>query len=474
MPRQRRWHKARRRRGAALVMVLGTIAILTVLLGELQEQSSSGLAAAIAERDRLVAEYHARSAVNLARLLIATEPTVRRALAPIFMMLGAKPPQIPVWEFAPQVLGAFGDATGTETFRAFANVDPSAGTNLGLGGAGRFEVAIVDEDSKLNVNVAARGDIISQTRLSAQLLGLLAQPQYSPMFEQPDADGQHSDQPTVCGALMDWADSDENLQPCDPRAEGPISAGTEDNFYQTIGLAYFRKNAAYDSLDELRLVRAVGDDFWATFVDPEPNDPHKRIMTVWGQGRINVNTANAQTLLALVCAGAPDSELCLDPVQAQAFIMGVTLARSLTMGVPLFGSPGDFVSVMKGKGMVGPLLAALNVKPVTFKSDSEMKKMVSTESKVFSIYADGVVSGTKRETRVRIQATIDFRQAQPLGALPEPAAGTAGAGAAGSVVTAAPKPKEETTTSAEQLTPAELVAAMASDPAGNVIYWRVE
>ena len=51
------------------------------------------------------------------------------------------------------------------------------------------------------------------------------------------------------------------------------------------------------------MVRGVSEDFWSTFIDPDPSNPKKRVVTVWGQGAVNVNTANAQTLLGVVCAG---------------------------------------------------------------------------------------------------------------------------------------------------------------------------
>ncbi len=138
-------------------------------------------------------------------------------------------------------------------------------------------------------------------------------------------------------------------------------------------------------------------------------------MTVWGQGTVNVNTANALTLYAIVCSGAPTADLCTDPLQMQMFVMGVTMAQGITMGMPLFGAPGDFITTMKGKGMIGPLLTLMGVKPVAkFQSESEFSKSISTESKVFSIYAIGVVKGYKHETRVRIHAVADFRSA-PVG-----------------------------------------------------------
>jgi general secretion pathway protein K len=453
----------------ALVSVLLAIVLLTVFLTEVQQESSAAFAAAVADRDRLRAEYLAKSAINLARLLVATEPTVRRVVSPLLLLLNPKGgvPQIPVWEFSDQVLGPFNDAAGAEGFSALAAVDTATGENLGLGGEGRFELVIIDEESKLNINTAARGDIISRTRVAQQLMGLLAPPQYNPMFENEDADGQHSDRQTICGAIIDWADSDEELESCDLSAQAPTARGVEDNYYQTIGLPYFRKNAAYDSLEELRLVRGVGDDFWATFVDPDPRDPRKRVMTVWGSGAVNVNTANAQTLLALVCAGAPDAEMCLDPLQAAAFLQVVTLVRGFTAGAPLFGSPADFVNTMKGAGIVGPLLASQGIKPVKFRSEAEMRKMVSTESKLFSIYAVGVVPGRQRETRVSVHAVVDFRSAAAPAAV-------GGVTSTGTPVASPDGTDGSAGSEAGTLDPAALAQALARNPAGNVVYWRLQ
>ena len=143
-----------------------------------------------AARDALVAEYAAKSAVNLSRLLIAAEPTIRRSLTLVFALVGG-PRQIPAWAYADRILGAFNDQDGADSFAALAGVDPKLGKNLGFKGGG-FELTIVDEDSKINFNVAARGDAFSQTRLAAQVTGLIGPPQYSPMFEGRDADEQYS------------------------------------------------------------------------------------------------------------------------------------------------------------------------------------------------------------------------------------------------------------------------------------------
>jgi len=172
---------------------------------------------------------------------------------------------------------------------------------------------------------------------------------------------------------------------------------------------------------------------------------------------VNVNTANALTLYALVCAGAPTSEVCTDPTQMQLFVMAVMMAQGITMGAPLFGSPGDFIAAAKGQGMIGPLLAAIGVKPAKFQSESDFAKSIATESKVFSIYAVGVVKGYKRETRVKIHTVVDFRSAPSLlGGL------TTAAGAA-------PSAQGQGTPA-----PDAIAQIMQANVGGQVLYYEIE
>jgi general secretion pathway protein K len=481
--RRARIRALRKRRGVALILVLGAIVVLTVFVTELQEQSSATLSAALADRDAERAEYNAKSAINLSRLLIGSEPTIRQTLQPILMALmggrhGMK--QIPVWKFSDVVLGPFNDLEHGQSFAEATGTDLSpegSGKNLGLDG-GHFEIKIIDEDSKIDINSAAGGDPFSRQRLSAQLLGLMAPEQYAPMFEHQDQDGQFSDRPTVCGAIIDWSDYDETFSNCDPFGNAPQNDSAEDNFYQQVGLKYFRKNAPFDSLDELHLVRGVSDDFWSTFVDPDPDDPEQRIMTVWGQGAINVNTANAQTLLAIVCAGAPDAKLCTDVTQMENFIIGVTMAKAspLLQALPLFGSPRMFTRAFqqKGSSLIISVLQMMQIDPVVWRSQREVQKAVTVESKVFSIYADGVVPGRNKETRVRVHAVVDFRNAAELGTLSggglagalggpsSTSSSSGGSGSSGDEDNPAPP------------TDADVMAALLSDPAGTLVYYRIE
>ena len=103
MSPRRSWNqvvRARRRnreRGVALIMVLSAIAIMVVMLAEFQDEAGSEFASATANRDAVQAEYFARSAVNLSRLLVAAEPTMRQAISPLFALMQRTVPQLPVW-----------------------------------------------------------------------------------------------------------------------------------------------------------------------------------------------------------------------------------------------------------------------------------------------------------------------------------------------------------------------------------------
>jgi general secretion pathway protein K len=451
-------------------MVMGAIAILTVMLAEFQDETSAELAAATAQRDGIQAEYMARSAVNLARLLIASEPTMRKAIAPLFMFLKKTPPQLPVWEFSDRLLGAFNDEEGSKDFSGTIGLDLSQGKNLGMPG-GRWELVIVDEDAKINVNLGASNDI-AHIRLAKEIMGLISPQQYSPLFDKKDGSGQFNDRLGTCQAIIDWADVDEQAFNCDmQQLTAASSAGVEDNYYTLLPKPYRRKNAPYDSLEELHQVRGVSEDFWQTFVDPDTANPKKRIITVWGQGAVNVNTANAQTLLGVVCGGAPDADICTNVDQAASFLAGVTMARGITMGAPLFGSARDFTSAMTGTGQLGPLLAGLGMKPVQFKSRAEFEKSITTESKMFSIYAVGIKKGYRRETRVKIHAVVDFRNApalSPTGVLPNASASATG-------TTPTPTPSATGTTPLPPGAGSDaMLAAMQPSTGGQVVYYRIE
>ncbi len=462
--RRRALKRRKGERGVALLMVLGTLAILTVMLTEFQDSTSAELGSSVAARDQVKAEYAARSAVSLTRLLIAAEPTVRGPLS--LLTQGA---QIPVWEYTDVILGAFNDAEGGAVFEGLSGMNLAEGRNLGMADAG-FELVVIDEDSKINLNLAARADAFSQKRLAEQLLGLIGGIQYNEFFEESeDEKGNHLDRVSTCSALIDWVDPDTEFNGCNPSDTTAGSSAPEDSYYQLLKKPYQRKNAAFDSLEEVRLVRGVTDGFWRRFLEPSPDDPRSRIVTIWGAGKVNVNSANAKTLLALVCHVAKDeTPLCIDPIMQQKYLMTSQMFAGAMQGMPIFGKPEQFIDAIKGKGMMGEMLKNVGIEPVELKSDDIMLKAITTESSVFSIYATGFVKAGKRQTRSKIHAVVDMRGAPPPGTAKEFAAMAQYQAAQDS---AAPP---SGITVPDQLQDGGILRALQPRPGGSLVYYRVD
>ncbi len=450
-------------------MVLGSLTILAVMLSEFQDEMSTEFASAMSERDALKAEYAAKSAINLSRLLIAAEPTVRTAAGFLLAALGGgKAPQIPIWAFSGQILGAFNDAEGAEQFKSLANMDISQGSGLGLDGAG-FQVRIVDEDSKIGINNAGRSSFGARD-VGRQLMGLIGGPQYDPLFDRRGEDGDYSSRFDICSAIIDWVDANQDVESCEGTSQAQ-SAAPEDAYYRNLTDSYLRKNAAFDSLEELRLVRGVGDDFWATFIEPDPEDPSQRPVSIWSSGKININTTSPRTLLSYVCAWAvPDTPLCNDMTGElpAGFLSMMTLAQGMFSGIPIFRSPKQLREALEGKGQFASFLETAAIPKLTFLSASGFEGGLALESKVFSIYAEGYVRQGKRETRVRIMEVVDFRKAPTVEDLLAKVAEGGNASAQPGGAEAAGGQTAESAAAA-----AGISGALVPSTAGRVVYYRV-
>jgi hypothetical protein len=163
----------------------------------------------------------------------------------------------------------------------------------------------------------------------------------------------------------------------------------------------------------------------------------------------------------------PTTKACADPLEAQKFLMGITLVRAFLGGVPVFGQGSDFTKALQGQGsgIIGMVLKALGIEPIVFTSVLEANKVLTAESKVFSIYSTGEIPGYQRKTRVKLHTVVDFRGA------PAPAA--APVFTPGMPPTAPTRPLP--TATATGTSPTDVLAgALAPNPGGTIIYYRTE
>jgi general secretion pathway protein K len=402
-------HDRSPRRGVALVMVIAAITILAVFVADLMESAATEFHVAESQRDRVKAEYLAKSGMNLTRLLIAREPDIRRIAAPIYQMIvGRPPPQLNVWDFGSTLLAPFANLKDAKGMILTSGID--FGQMKGVKDTGgTFEVLTVPENGKINLNTPLffSGDQARRS-IAMQLFALLGGYQspespYDPMFSARDPDGHYTTRLDIVSDMIDWWDYDDQRTVFDPGNATVTVGGSEDNVYAQLTDPYVVKNAPFDSLEEMRLVRGVGDDFWATFVEPKVDDPRARKVTIYGSGAVNVNMAPPEVLLARLCSFVTSQPLCRDPLQAMAFIQLFNTARAI-IPIALFTTPDDFINFISGAPTNGmdmyamlmgflkgsPLMAWT---PMVIPPDlrPQITSMFLTEASIFTVQSTGRV-----------------------------------------------------------------------------------
>jgi hypothetical protein len=226
------------------------------------------------------------------------------------------------------------------------------------------------------------------------------------------------------------------------------------------------------------MVRGISDDLYDRYLDPDPDDPRARNVTVWGgQKGINVNTSNPETLLALICSYAVENTpLCTDPTQQMMFLTMLGMLKTMAVGVPVFPSEKDFLNLVKGQGQMASMLSSVpgGFQPITLTSDKMFEDAITVESKVFSIYATGYVKNGKKETQTRIHAVIDMRGAPPPGVAQGMQLAEAAAAATGTPGGQTPAPGTSGTDTAATGEAGSLASVLAPSPGGTILYYRVD
>jgi len=297
--------RSRSERGAALLVVMVAVAILTALAVQLAYETRVELQIAGNARDQLRAEHLAKSGVALSRLVLdlqqqidgATQPpkgqssSARGASqAPTALSI----PSIRIWSAVPissgLVQALFGGAApaasaapaAAEQSEGAASAEPLAAARFG-DFDGAFAATIEDEASKVNAQLdqpfGAGGSLGPQV---VGLWQLMCDPRWDLLFDREDANGQRVSRQDLLIHLRDWTDEDPGgerssslvasfpgpaciiLAPPNPFEAG---FGDENAPYDRGDDRYKAKSARFDSLEELHLVAGVTDAFMAAFGD---------------------------------------------------------------------------------------------------------------------------------------------------------------------------------------------------------------
>lgn len=325
--------RRRRQAGIALVVVTVTLAVLGAVVGDFAFNARVDLEAAANTRDTLRAEYLARSGMQLSRLLIKVQQSVLDANR---QYIG----DIQIADFAPYLMKAFGGPADERAgLGSLLGIDVSQMKGLGVGKNACFDVSMSSDDGRVNVNC---GGGINPNQTQAQALyGLLAAMFWPPRYDNPpwriwgypDEDGQISNRDETARAIIDWTDLDEQqFQPQITLPGGATpsasSSGAENYRYDAGRDPYKARNNYYDTLEELNLVRGVGDSFWGTYGE---------LLTVYGGCKVNIGAVPPEKwpiMAAIIryAAKDPNNQMLLDDVQVAAIAQRILGLMQMTGG----------------------------------------------------------------------------------------------------------------------------------------------
>lgn len=242
-------------RGVVLVVVLITVAILTTLVVDLIYFTQVDTEISANTRDEIKSRYIAKSGVN-----VVAGTMKNRTL-----------------EELEEISSLFGDQSGSSEGYWVIRV-PSFPV-----GSGSVSITVIDERSKINLNT-----LVSQTtnQVDLQVLAELGE-----LFRMLGVDSRQSER--FISSLINWTDrpvegaQSQNDQ--DPN-------GADARFYESLDNPYGIKDGSLDSLDEIRLIDGMEEEFFNKVKD---------YVTVYSMDkRVNFSTAPKLVMMAAIKAAA--------------------------------------------------------------------------------------------------------------------------------------------------------------------------
>ena len=381
-------------RGIALVIVLTAVMALMIIVVEFAYTTRVNYSMAQNLRDRLQAEYLARSALQISLLVIKFQrqiDSVQSRVGQNVTLFGSGPlyQQIPI----DSLLLRAANAQGNSDLQL--NSEEQKDLTDFLNFSGDFYAKIEDEQGKININALAsnqaqtnqasgqgnpnsnptptppqQGD--GQGQNAPLTVGQLTFEQILALIESDEYDDLFDDiinRETLIYNIMDWADED--------RRRNGFEGGLEDNLYINHEPPYKAKNAKFDSIEEIAFVDGVNQGFL---------DKFQSSLTVYGKSnQLNINTAS-RTLL-------------------KGFIRKLINSRNDEEIEEIVDWIEEFRNFKNKEDFLGGLLTNFGYE--TADLDDALLDTLIFQSSFFSITATGTVGGSISEPDSRpITATI--------------------------------------------------------------------
>lgn len=260
------------REGSVLIVALWTLMILALLVSSMAFDMRIEAEIASYMRKRTKAQYLAQAGVEWAKVLMTK--------------------QVNTGDTGELNVGPNDDEEMMQLAHRFQHLGMGFSNQRKELGEGAFVLSILPEPRRWNINVLAT-QAANDESARCILEELLDQAEVPPeMYDE------------LIDALVDWIDNDDLH-----RVNG---AESDDPFYKEHG--YKVKNGPLETVDELRMVKGWTDAIVYGGPSPDPDEPPLKglaqKLTVWGDGKIDVNDAGDEELLAI----CDMDELVLDDI----------------------------------------------------------------------------------------------------------------------------------------------------------------
>ncbi|RLB85190.1 MAG: hypothetical protein DRH24_02835 [Deltaproteobacteria bacterium] len=316
-------------KGIALFLVLWVLVLLMVIVGEFCHAMKTELKITRNFKESTQAYYIARAGMNTAIIGL-----IEDKISP------------------PKATSEEDEEEGTIKWRINAAIPEIPF------GQGRFEIRIENQSGKVNINRAGK-DLLRM------------------MLSSFDCDDNEKD--VIVDSILDWRDKDRFHR----------LNGAEDDYYQGLPEPYDCKDADFDSIDELLLVKGMTEKiFYDGLKDMVTVYPHNDSITIntgrrttrrrktdYNYNKININSASIQMLKAL--------PLMTDDLAAE---------------IVEYRKEKDFVSMTDLSGLLGPEVYQAVIRYITLKT-----------SPYFIIKSIGAVEEGSVKQEVKALVKIDLK-----------------------------------------------------------------
>jgi general secretion pathway protein K len=231
-------------KGAALILTLLIISLIVVLSLQFNTAMRSEVHAAYNLRDGTTLGYVAKSGFYSALAVLKEDDTAYDSL-------------LDDWE----LLKDYGAYSAT-LFEEEAS----------------FDVTIQDLERKIQINKLVNDQGVPNENQKNILTRFLNLAEFNLESDQVN---------DIIDALIDWLDPDDNTIGF---------GGAEDSYYQSLETPYSCRNGPMESIEELLLVKGITKELFEG-TDGGPGIVH--YVTIYGQGAVNINTADKLVLQAL-------------------------------------------------------------------------------------------------------------------------------------------------------------------------------